>query len=157
VEIVAGDLAAPETLLPALDGVTGMHLIAFSDDGYTPLQTAPEVVELATLAGVRRLTVLTGTDDELAVARAVEDAGVEWTPLRPGEFMANAHFWTESIRTEGVVRAPFGGHLHAMVHEADVAAIVATALREDGHAGQTYTPTGPESLTRTETVRTIAV
>lgn len=156
VEIVAGDPAAPETLLPALDGVTGMHLIAFSDDGYTPLQTAPEVIKLATQAGVRRVTVLTGTDDELAVARAVEDAGVEWTHLRPGEFMANALFWTESIRTEGVVRAPFGGQLHAMVHEADVAAIVATALLEDGHAGQTYTPTGPEALTRAETVRTIA-
>jgi uncharacterized protein YbjT (DUF2867 family) len=33
---------------------------------------------------------------------------------------------------------------------------VATALLEDGHAGQTYTPTGPEALTRAETVRTIA-
>ena len=155
-EIFAGDLAAPETLLPALDGVASMHLISFSDDGYTPLQTAPEVLELATQAGVGRVTVLTGTDDELAVARAVEAAGVEWTHLRPGEFMANALFWAESIRTEGVVRAPFGGQLHAMVHEADVAAVVVTALLEDGHAGKTYTTTGPAALTRAETVSTIA-
>lgn len=156
VEVVSGDLAAPETLLPALDGVTGMHLISFGDDGYAPLQTAPKVVELATKAGVRRVTVLTGTDDELAAAQAVEAAGVEWTHVRPSEFMANALYWAESIRAEGVVRAPFGGQLHAMIHEADVAAVAVTALLEDGHAGQTYTPTGPEALTRIEAVRTIS-
>jgi uncharacterized protein YbjT (DUF2867 family) len=104
---------------------------------------------------VRRITVLTGTDDELAVTRAVEAAGVEWTHVRPSEFMANAHFWAESIRAEGVVRAPFGQQPHAMVDEADVAAVAVSALLEDGHSGQTYKPTGPEALTRADAVRTI--
>jgi uncharacterized protein YbjT (DUF2867 family) len=99
--------------------------------------------------------VLTGTDDELAVARAVEAAGVQWTHLRPAEFMSNALFWEASIRAEGVVRAPFGRQPHAMVDEADVAAVAVSALLEDGHAGRTYTLTGPEAFTRADAVRTI--
>lgn len=155
VKVVSGDLTAPETLVPALDGVTGMHLIPIGGDDYTPLQTAPEIIELATEAGVQRVTVLTGTDDELAVVKAVEAAGVEWTHLRPAEFMANALEWTESIRTEGEVQASFGDKPRAMIHEADIAAVAVTALLEDGHTGQTYTLTGPEALSRIEAVRTI--
>ena len=157
VEVVAGDLTAPKSIASALDGIDAVHLIAFGDERYTPLATAEEIVERAVSAGVRRMTVLTGTDDELAVARAVESANVEWTHVRPSEFMANALFWAESIRAEGVVRAPFGHQRHAMVHEADVAALAVTALLEDGHHGETYRPTGPEALTRAEAVGTISV
>ena len=111
VEVVAGDLTAPETLAPALEGASAMHLIAFGDERYTPLGNAPEVVERAARAGVQRITVLTGTDDELAVARAVEESGVEWAHLRPAEFMSNALFWEPSIRAEGVVREAIGREL----------------------------------------------
>jgi uncharacterized protein YbjT (DUF2867 family) len=155
VEVVAGDLTSAATLAPALEGVSAMHLIAFGDERYTPLANPHELVALATRAGVRRVTVLTGTDDELAVARAVESSGVEWTHLRPAEFMANALFWGQSIRSEGVLRAPFGQQPHAMVDEADVAAVAAAALLEDGHAGRTYHLTGPEAFTRADAVRTI--
>lgn len=155
VEIVGGDLTAPETLGPALERATALHLIAFGDSGYTPLANAPEILELATAAGVERVTVLTGTDDELAVLRAVEATDLEWTHLRPAEFMANALFWAESIKAEGVVRAPFGDKPHAMVDEADIAAVAVAALLEDGHAGRTYQLTGPAALTRAEVVRAI--
>lgn len=156
VDVVAGDLSAPRTLEPVLDGIGAMHLIAFSGDGYAPLQTAPEIIELAKEAGVRRLSVLTGTEEELAVARAVEASGLEWTHLRPAEFMANALGWAESIRSDGVVRAPFGHQLHALVDEADIAAVAVCALLEHGHTGKTYTLTGPEALTVPEQVHTIA-
>lgn len=155
VEVVSGDLTAPETLVPALDGVTGMHLIPIGGDDYTPLQTAPEIIELATEAGVQRVTVLTGTEDELAVVKAVEAAGIEWTHLRPAEFMANALEWAESIRREREVKAAFSDKPRAMIHEADIAAVAVTALLEEGNAGQTYRLTGPESLTRIEAIRTI--
>ncbi|WP_176444686.1 NAD(P)H-binding protein [Paenibacillus herberti] len=36
VEVVYGDLSKPESLAPAMRGVTGMHLITFSSDGYGP-------------------------------------------------------------------------------------------------------------------------
>ena len=156
VEIVAGDLTDPTTLETAFHGVTTLHLISLGGDDYAPLKTAREVIDRATSAGVRRVTVLTGTADEVAVARAVEDSGVEWTHVRPVEFMSNTLQWAGSIRAERVVRAPFGLQPHAIVHEADVAAVVVAALLEDGHAGQTYTPTGPEALTPIDVVATIS-
>jgi uncharacterized protein YbjT (DUF2867 family) len=148
VETYGGDLTRPETLVEALRDVTALHLIAMAGDDYAPLETAPAVVELAVAAGVKHITVLTGSDDELATVRAVEASGVGWTHVRPLEFMANKLAWAESIRSEGVVRAGFGDHVSAVVHEADVAAVIATALTENGHEGRTYTPTGPEALSR---------
>jgi uncharacterized protein YbjT (DUF2867 family) len=151
---VAGNLAAPETLVPALDGVTGLHLINFDGDGYGLLETGPEIVELARKAGVQRVTVLRG-GEKGSVERAVEASNLCWTYLQPVEFMANMLEWADSIRSEGVVAAAFGSRLTAIVHEADIAAVAAAALVEDGHCGKTYTITGPEALTPPQMVRMI--
>jgi uncharacterized protein YbjT (DUF2867 family) len=156
VEVVYGDLTVPATLGPALNGVTSMHLITFTSEGYGPLQTGREIVKLAKEAGVQKTTVLwSGTNGP--VEQAVEDSGLEWTFLQPTpEFMSNALLWAESIRSEGVVREPFGDSLDAMIHPADVGSVAATALTTSGHAGKVYTLTGPEVLTISEKVRTIS-
>jgi uncharacterized protein YbjT (DUF2867 family) len=156
VEVHAADLNRPDSLAAALDGATALHLIALAGDDYGVLETAPEVVDAAVRSGVKRITVLTGSDEELAVVRAVEASGVDWTHVRPLEFMANKLGWAPSIRAEGVVRSGFGDHVSALVHEADVGAVIAAALTGDGHAGQTYAPTGPESLSRRDAARVIA-
>ena len=155
VEAVSGDLTAPDTLGRAMAGVTAMHLISIGGDDYAPLHTAEEVVARAVDAGVRRVTVLTGTEDELAVLEAVAASGLAWTHVRPVELMSNKLGWAESIRSEGVVRAPFAEQPHAIVDEADVGAVVAAALVEDGHSGRTYTPTGPQALTPVQAARVI--
>jgi uncharacterized protein YbjT (DUF2867 family) len=164
VEVVRGDFGKPETLVPALRGVERMHLVAI--DGYGPLTTAPEILALAQDAGIRRITHLGHHDpsrddddpieaDHRTVQRAIENSGLEWTHLFPGEFMANTFDWAGSIRAESVVRAPFGDWRSAMVHEADIAAIAMIALLDDGHAGRTYWPTGPEPVRRVDAVRMI--
>ncbi|WP_326821490.1 NAD(P)H-binding protein [Streptosporangium sp. NBC_01756] len=153
VEIVAGDLTATDSLLPALDGVTGIHLITFGGADYGPLRNGPEIVESAVKAGVRKVTVLGGWD-EGTLEPAVRAGDLDWTFLQPTEFMSNALHWTEAVRA-GVVREPFGDATTAMVHEADIAAVAAKALTEDGHAGRTYGLTGPERLTTRDKVRII--
>ena len=156
VEVVQGDLTRPDSLAAALDGVTALHLIAIGGDDYTPLATAPDVVDAAGRAGVKRITVLTGTDEELDVVRAVEASGLDWTHVRPAAaFMANRLQWAAAVRETGVVRDGFVDRLDALVHEADVGAVIATALTEGGHAGRTYAPSGPEALSRADNVRTI--
>jgi uncharacterized protein YbjT (DUF2867 family) len=65
----------------------------------------------------------------------------------------NALDWAELIRSEGEVREPFPEALSAMVHEGDIGAVIATALTQDGHHGQTYLLTGPEALTKPDKVR----
>jgi uncharacterized protein YbjT (DUF2867 family) len=154
VEVVEGDLKRPETLESALEGVTGLHLINFGGDDYAPLETGPEIVAMAEKAGVKRVTVLRG-GEKGSIENAVEASSLAWTMLQPVEFMTGALDYAPSIRTEGVVRQPFANRKTAIVHEADIAAVGAVALTQDGHGGKAYNITGPEVLTPRDLVRMI--
>jgi uncharacterized protein YbjT (DUF2867 family) len=157
IEVVGGDLEEPASLNAAFDGIERMYLFPIG-------RTAPDVAAAAKRAGVQRIVVLSGAmadsdqseDGYLAVERAVEDSGLEWTHIRPGEFAANWLDWAASIKSERVVRRPYGGAVTQPTHEADVAAVAATALIEEGHAGRTYTLAGPEALTTLAQVRMIS-
>jgi uncharacterized protein YbjT (DUF2867 family) len=161
VEVVEGFIGKPATMPAALAGVDRLYLAPHP-------KTAREVVELAVRAGVQRIVDLSssGVDAEpqsdpsgwwfYAVEQAVESApGVEWTHLRPGEFMLNALTWAPSIRAEGVVRAAYGAATYAPIDLADIAAVAAAVLLEDGHHGQKYEMTGPEALSKVDKVRII--
>lgn len=156
VEVVRGDLTRPESLPAALDGVDRVYLFPVPD-------AVQGFLEAARDAGVRRIVVLSSVaaagppngigSRHLVVERAVEAADVEWTHLRPGAFAVNTLWqWGPSIRAEGVVRAPYGDAALAPIHEADIAAVATTALLHDGHGGQRYELSGPESLTHREQV-----
>ncbi|MBP2472420.1 uncharacterized protein YbjT (DUF2867 family) [Crossiella equi] len=145
VEVAFGDLGRPDSLAPALEGVTAAHLITF--DGESPLETGTELVSLLERAGVRQVSVLSGWE-ESGVERALRDSPIGWTWLRPVEFMANAVVdWAPFIRAGHPVPV-FGDQPGAVVHEADIAAVAVASLTEDGHAGQEYQLTGPETLSQ---------
>ncbi|MEV0643842.1 NAD(P)H-binding protein [Phytomonospora sp. NPDC050363] len=155
VETVQGDLADIGTLKAAFDGVTAVHLINF-EAGYRPLRNGPQIAELASAAGVRRATVLGGWT-ESTLEPALRESGLDWTHLRPIEFMSNTLAdWGPRLRAEGAVREPFGDRRSAPVHESDIAAVAAAALTEDGHAGRAYAITGPEVLTPRDKIRILA-
>lgn len=146
VELVAGTHTAPETLGTALDGVSRLHITVTAGLA----DVGPELVRRAVGAGVRRITVLWGGGVG-PVEQAVADSGVEWTRLEPQEFMSNTLTWAESILAEGVVREPYD-FPSALVHEADIGAVAAAALLDDGHEGRAYNLTGPETLTPRERI-----
>ncbi|MEU6776243.1 NAD(P)H-binding protein [Streptomyces sp. NPDC046759] len=77
---------------------------------------------------------------------AVRTSGHSCTVLRPGAFASNALAWAESVRTRRTVFAPFGDVALPVIDPADVAAVAAAVLREDGHAGRAYELTGPEPI-----------
>jgi uncharacterized protein YbjT (DUF2867 family) len=156
VEIAVGDLMRPETLREALRGVEAMFLIVSSDEPQADLNTDPRVVAMAAEAGVKRVVVLVGFE-EGPVEEAVRGSGMEWTLVKPVEFMANVLAdWGPSIRGEGVVRELNGEARSARVHEGDIAAVAVEALLGDGHHGKSYVLTGPEVLTRVEAVQAVA-
>ncbi|MFD9499750.1 NAD(P)H-binding protein [Streptomyces sp. NPDC060035] len=155
VEVVQGDLTEPDSLIPALEGVTGLHLITFGAY-FVPLETGPRILELARAAGVRRVTVLHGGGASLLEDAVRADDGVDWTVLMPVEFMANSLEWADGIADSGEVHEPFVSRLSAVVHEGDIGAVAAVALTEEGHGGQEYVITGPELLTVGDKVATIA-
>ncbi|MFE7744603.1 NmrA family NAD(P)-binding protein [Nocardia sp. NPDC057455] len=149
-QLVAGTHTEPATLDAALDGVSGLHITVTAGVA----ETGPELVRRAVAAGVERITILWGGYVGPAET-AVAESGVAWTRLEPQEFMSNALTWAESIRAEDVVREPFD-FPSAVVHEADLGAVAATALLEDGHAGRAYNLNGPQALTTRERVAMIA-
>ncbi len=87
---------------------------------------------------------------------AVRASGADFTILRPGGFASNAFAWADAVRTRRTVFAPFGDVALPVIDPADIAAVAAAVLREDGHAGRTYELTGPEAVTPREQTAAIA-
>ncbi|MEV0675186.1 NmrA family NAD(P)-binding protein [Actinosynnema sp. NPDC050436] len=150
VELVEGTHTAPATLTDALRGVTRLHITVTAGLA----DVGAELVDRAVRAGVRRMTVVWGGYVG-PTEQAVADSGAEWTRLEPQEFMSNTLTWVDSIRTEGVVREPHDLP-GAVVHEADIGAVAATALVEDGHSGRAYTLTGSEVFTPRQRIAVLA-
>ncbi|MER5425823.1 SDR family oxidoreductase [Streptosporangium roseum] len=154
VEVVRGDLAKPESVAPAFDGIDRMYLFPVEE-------TAREILALAGQAGIRRVVDLSGASVTAGlhtnpVEQAVEESAMAWTHVRPCGFMANMlQIWAPSVRAERVVRYPFADEPAMLVHEADIAAVAVTALLQDGHHGRAYTVTGPGLVTVREQVAAI--
>jgi uncharacterized protein YbjT (DUF2867 family) len=165
VEVVAGDLTAPESLDAALHGVAAVFLVWTA-----PPATAPAVVDR--LASHSRRVVFLSSPHQTphpffqqpnpmavlhaGIERLIASAGLASTIVRPGMFASNARFWwADQIRAGDVVRWPYGAAETAPVDERDVAAVAARALYEPGHAGGDYVLTGPESISQAEQVRII--
>ncbi|MFC6157730.1 NAD(P)H-binding protein [Kribbella jiaozuonensis] len=82
----------------------------------------------------------------------IRNSGIPATFLRPTGFMTNAVDWLPTIRAGGYVLDPIGPGRSAPIDPADIAAVAATVLTEDGHEKQEYTLTGPEAFTLAEQV-----
>lgn len=155
---VAGDLADPATLRPALAGATALFLLS----GYSP-----DIFTEARQAGVQRVVLMSGGSAETgdrsnAVARymietedALRASGLGWTMVRPRMFMTNALQWASQLDS-GVVRAPWPDAPSAVVDPADIAAVAVQALVSAEHEGREYPVTGPEALRPGERVRILA-
>lgn len=164
-ELIEGDLRDPGTVEQALGGVDAVFLLWPLAD----FQPAPEIVA-AIERHARRIVYLSaiGVPDDPDVElgpildlhrrmeRLIESSGLEWTFVRAGGLAGNTLGWADDIRSDGVVREPFGGVARALVHERDIAAVAALALTEDGHAGQRYEVSGPEVVTAEQQVDAIA-
>ncbi|MER5320579.1 NAD(P)H-binding protein [Streptosporangium roseum] len=164
VDVVRGDLSAPDTLEAALDGVESVFLVwpFLSADGAPAVleaigRHARRVVYLSS-AGVREDVERQGdpiNQFHADVERLIERSGLEWTFLRAGGFAANTLAWAPEIRDGGVVRAPFGAATRSLIHERDIAAVAVRVLTGDGHAGAKHHLTGPELLSTVEQVRAV--
>ena len=88
--------------------------------------------------------------------KALTEAGVPTTFLRPSGFAYNILQWSGDLRSEGVVRAPFADAALPLIHPRDIAEAAAVVLTEPGHEGRAHTLTGPEALTTAQQTATVA-
>jgi uncharacterized protein YbjT (DUF2867 family) len=146
VQGVVGDANAPASLAGAAAGMDGAFLMS----GY------PAEAQLLADLGTGHAALLSSSSVPLADGgnamaayhrdseAAVKASDGPWTIVRPCSMQSNVTRWKDQLDAGDVIRAPFGDVAVAMTDPADVAAVVATALTERGHAGQTYRLSGPE-------------
>ncbi|MFE3521622.1 SDR family oxidoreductase [Streptomyces sp. NPDC059161] len=163
---VLADLAEPTGLTSALEGAKALFLL-LSGDLHAPEARPSDIIDLAAVAGVSRVVLLSSQGvstrplgPSRVAMRAVEDAlresGLDWAVLRPGGFASNALAWAESVRTQGMVAAPFGDVGVPVVDPADIAEVAAACLLDDRHTGQVFELTGPEAITPRQQAEAIA-
>jgi uncharacterized protein YbjT (DUF2867 family) len=95
--------------------------------------------------------------------KEVEDAavasGLAWVSLRASSFAANTlRTWGAQLRAGDVVRYPYASFAEALIHERDLAEVIAHALGSDAlvaRRGRRRELTGPQSLTHQQLVATI--
>ena len=162
VEIVEGDLTAPDTIDRAMDGIDAAFLLWTA-----PASAAAAAIERL-VRGVKRIVLLSSPHQtphpffqqpnpmaafHAELDRAVASGAEEWTILRPGMFALNCvAWWAAQIRAGNVVRWPYADAATAPIHERDIAEVAVRALLDDGHDRGDYVITGPESLTQREQV-----
>ncbi|MER5736680.1 NAD(P)H-binding protein [Streptomyces sp. NPDC002262] len=163
---VRTDIGTAAGLRPAVEGARALFLLLggeLNSHGDDPAG----LVGAARDAGVERIVLVSSlaaatrpdaaSHDRLReFEAAVRASGADHTVLRPGGFASNAFAWAETVRTRRTVFAPFGDVALPVVDPADIAAVAAAALREDGHAGRTYELTGPEAVTPRRQTEAIA-
>lgn len=152
--VAEGDLAAPSSLRPALEGVDSVFLLLTLLPGVEDFDSI--VTEIA-MSGVSHIvllssvTVLGDAENVLGelnrqAERSVAGSGIDYTFLRAGAFHSNAMAWASSIRDDGVVHDSYAEFVSAPVDPRDIAAVAREALLSSEHRGEIHTLTGPEKL-----------
>jgi NAD(P)H dehydrogenase (quinone) len=158
VEVVGGaSYADGEAMRRAFEGSDTVFLVSAHEDP-DRVDLHRSAVDAAVAAGVERIvytsfaaaapdTTFTFGRDHFHTEEHIKGTPLRWTFLRDNIYLDFMPFFAGD---DGVIRGPAGDGRAAVVARDDVAAVAATVLTEDGHAGATYELTGPESLTMYE-------
>jgi uncharacterized protein YbjT (DUF2867 family) len=156
VEAVVGELLEPETLIPALEGVSTVLLI-------TPIHPeqvtqATNVIEAAKESGndprIVRLSVHQASHEapsrnsrqHAQIEDELRSSGLPYTLLRPQSFMQNTLVTARTVASEGKIYQPFKDGKLGMIDAWDIGEVAANVLTEEGHEGAVYTLTGPAAI-----------
>lgn len=161
IDTVQAAYDAPETLVPAFDGVSTVVLISSSEAGRRIGQHR-NVIAAARAAGVERLvyTSLLHADrkqislaaEHEATEELIAESGLPATILRNGWFSENYLGALQQAGTTGIHLTSVGDGLVASASRRDYAAAAAVAALEDTHAERTYELSGDVAWPQTELV-----
>lgn len=155
VETARGHHRDPGSVASAMTGADAAFLVGVF--GPEDADRDRQMVEAARAAGVRRvvkLSAISAGDPRTGLGgiahghgeEAVRESGLEWVVLRPSVFASNTLSWAGALRSGEPVPNMLGSGRQGVVDPRDVAEIAVAALVGPGHAGRTYTLTGPETL-----------
>jgi uncharacterized protein YbjT (DUF2867 family) len=158
VEVVQGDMQKPETLSGALDGVERALLISSATPAMYDTQCT--FIDAARAAGVRHVVKFSGKESSIGfnpdnfsftrmhaqVEHYLEASGLDWTHIRPSQFMQVYLREAPSIASKGVLSLAAGDIDLSPIDIPDIAKICFGVLTTDGNEGQAYEMTGPQAL-----------
>lgn len=153
------DLRDPASLERAVAGTDTVFLNSPSEPDAAMLQC--RFADIAAAAGVRQLVLLSqyaATADSpvrylrwhAQVEQHVRALDVAVTVLRPNLYMQGLLPFAANAARTGVLAAPIENAKVSAIDTRDIAEVAAAVLTESGHAGATYTLTGPRAVTHTE-------
>jgi uncharacterized protein YbjT (DUF2867 family) len=156
VEAVPFEYSNPNTFSHALEGTTGVFLVAPPMDPKIPQKIGP-FLQAAKDVGVPHLVMLSALGvekDEESPLRALEhlvsDTSLPYTILRPNFFMENfTSNLAPMIREQNGIFLAAGSGKTSFVSTDDIAEVAAIAFSEGG-SGKEYFLTGPEALDHDE-------
>ena len=152
---VGGDLAKPETLTPAFEGVQKLFLLtSYYEDMVTLQHNAIAAARAAGVTHVVKVSAFAASDHSRApigrwhyqVEKELEESGLGWTILRPHHFMQNLLAQAEYIINDGVVYSASGDGKIPYIDPRDIAAVAFVTLTQPGHLGKKYVLTGGEAI-----------
>jgi uncharacterized protein YbjT (DUF2867 family) len=158
VKVTTGDMAERETLKAALEGVERAILISSANDRM--VETQYTFIDACKQAGVQHVIKFSGeesqhgydpqrfrfTREHEQIEDYLENSGLQWTHLRPSQFMQVYLREAAAIRQTGELRLPLESIRMSPVDLRDVAKIGAALLAKGGHQGESLRVTGPEAL-----------
>jgi uncharacterized protein YbjT (DUF2867 family) len=165
-DAVAVDFAKPESLQPALRGVSKFFLLSAATPDLAAQET--RVVEQARAAGIGhlvKLSVWRASEEEFTFARwhrasekAIQASGIPFTFLRPNSYMQNlSTYYVQGIRATQTLALPAGHAKESHIDVRDIASVAARVLSEATHFGHAYDLSGPESLSYHQVASTLSV
>ena len=156
VEAVVGDFSRPETLGAAFEEVDRLfHLTPGSQEQATfGINLTNAAKESGNNVRVVRLSVFKASHEgpsrlskqHAEIEDALTSSGLPYTLLRPVYYMQNTMAAAQTVASEGKIYQPLGEGRLGMIDVRDVGEVAAKVLTEEGHEGQTYTLTGPASI-----------
>lgn len=150
------DYNKPETLSNALKNVNKIFLLT-PFDKYMVVNTE-KLVNEAKKNGIQQIVKLSvmGADVEPGVIptqlhrkaeKIIEDSQIPYTFLRPNSFMQNfVNFFSNSIKNNNSFYGSVDNAKMSFIDASDIASVAVHSLLYDENRGQSYTLTGPESL-----------
>ncbi|MES0863721.1 SDR family oxidoreductase [Ruegeria sp. SCPT10] len=165
IELVQGDLGAPDSLSAAFDGVDKAYIVtSVQPDTVALFRNFYRAARNASASHVVKFSGMGASDtspSEVIRQHAASDtdlraSGLPYTILRPNSFHQNMLWQAGGIASTGKFYLPLGDAAQSTIDVRDIAEITSTILTTDGHIGKTYDLTGPESLSFHDVARIIA-
>jgi uncharacterized protein YbjT (DUF2867 family) len=165
-QLVQGSFGDDASIARALDGVDAMLLAGRdSPDAVSQHQRVLAHAQRANVQHIVKLSAIGASSDSpvalmrehYAIDEEVRVGAANWTLLKPHLYMQNLLRTADAVRRDGRLAAPMGDGRFPLVDTRDVGAAAAVVLTDPaGHAGHTYTLTGPAARSYDEIATALA-